>query len=184
MTVARLLSIPLSSRIWIRPLPKLSMLRAASEPAPPLSEEVPFAPAVPPAVMRVFAEVIPPRPDDPVDPAVFRDDDFRRRVVSAAGRGATAAEAARFLLADLVLLGWIPWREGGEIKLRPPAIRPSPREILEDFERRQQRDVLQAIRCTQLSEPSVRTFLRRIETPCQMKDPHAIGEIRPAQTRR
>lgn len=165
MTVARLLSIPLSNRAWIRPLPKLAMLRAPAEPTPPLPEEVPFAPAVPPAVMGVFAEVIPPRPDVPVDPAVFHDVDFRRRVVSAAGRDATAAEAARLLLADLVLLGWIPWREGSGIKLRPPAIRPSPGETPEDFKRRQQRDVLQPIRLRQLSEPSVRTFLRRMETP-------------------
>lgn len=164
MTVARLLSIPLSRRAWTLRLTKLPMLSLAAEPAAERSSaDVQFAPKVPPKVLDLLAEVVRQAPEDEVASAL-RDEVLRGRVATMAGSGAAAAQAARLLLADLLQHGWSCQVKDNAIWLRPPPVEPLEGVPKEEFKRRQ-REALQKVRLRQLSEPSVRAFLRRMEVP-------------------
>jgi hypothetical protein len=92
-----------------------------------------------------------------------------RQVSAEKSNDSKQAQAFSLLLADLRQQGWQVEVQRGGIWVTPPSPKAEEGESLEEAKARQRASLL-AGRETQLSDPAVREFLRRMETPALFKE--------------
>ena len=130
-----------------------------------LSAPTQFMPRIPTRALREFVRLVEAHHSEDLARAL-------RRVATDASRTDDVAHksiyATALLLSDLIRLGWSVDVAEGSIWLAAPRSEALPGEDLQEVKRRL-RAPLVAARATQLADPAVRAFFRRVETPRMFK---------------